>query len=95
MIFKKKQDKLEVEIENLMDNLVLVDPTSDDYAIIADNLKRLLDIKAQKQGKIRGLSKDTLARLAVIIFEIGLITNYEKFDVITTKALGIIPKVKL
>jgi len=95
MIFKKKTDKLEVEIENLMDNLVLVDPASDDYAIIADNLKRLLDIKAQKQSKIRGLSKDTLARLAVIIFEIGLITNYEKFDVITTKALGIIPKVKL
>lgn len=95
MIFRKKKDKLEVEIENLMDQLILIDPASDDYAVIADNLKRLLDIKAQKLSKVRGVSKDTLARLAVIIFEIGLITNYEKFDVITTKALGLIPKVKL
>ena len=90
-----KKSKLDIEIENLTETLIQIDPTSPEYQVVADNLKRLVEIKASKGSKFAGINKDTLLKLAVIVGEVVLITNYEQFNVLTTKSLGFIPKVRI
>ena len=87
---RDKRTKLEKEIEHLFDALEWCDPTSEDYAIIADNLDRLYKAKGNEQNRF--VSPDTYAIIAGNLVGILLILGYEQINVITTKALGFVIK---
>lgn len=89
---KKEKTKLEVEIDRVLDKLSTIDPVKHEYEyeVITDQLSRLHEAKSRDADN--QVSMDTLAIIAGNLLGIGLILNYEKANIITTKALGFIIK---
>lgn len=86
--FKKKEDKLELEIERLEVELGLTDPENDEYALIARNLETLYKIRENKYSATR-VSADTVASIAGTVLSIFAVMHYEEAHVITSRAWGI------
>lgn len=92
MIFSKHEnrDALEKEIHSALDKMSTMDVSSKEYSDSVDNLNKLLE--AKEKGKSKSLSPDTLAVIAGNLLGIILILNFEKLDVVTSKALGFVLK---
>jgi hypothetical protein len=90
-IFKKdKRTNLEKEIDSVIFEMSTLNPADDKYAIMADNLEKLLKMKSC--DKKATISPDTIAIIAGNLLGIILILGYEKANVITSKALGFVLK---
>lgn len=91
-IFTKrdKRTNLEKEIDTVLECMWDVEPDSEEYTAMANNLVKLLD--AQSKQKSRGINKDTVAIIVGNLLGIGLILGYEKLNVITSKAVGFVIK---
>lgn len=85
---KDKRSYLEVEIDNLLKTMLTMDPCSEDYKAISENLERLYRLKAVDSNKT--VSADTIALIAGNLIGLVLIMSFEKTNVITTKALGFV-----
>lgn len=92
MIFSKHEsrDALEKEIHSALNKMSKMDVSSKEYSDSVDNLNKLLE--AKEKGKSKSLSPDTLAVIAGNLLGIILILNFEKLDVVTSKALGFVLK---
>lgn len=88
-----KPNKLDMEIDSVLEELQYHEKDSKEYAQILSQLEKLMKMQDMKRG--RHLKPDTVAQIAANLAGIGLILNYEKLSVITTKALGFIIKGRL
>lgn len=94
-------DDLMTDIRNRMKDL---DPASNEYALMNDQLARLMEtankdcdrqIKAKASSKRFSVSPDTLASVGANLAGILLVLNYERLNVISSKAFGMIFKHKV
>ena len=90
-LFAKKEvrTRLDDEIDKLHDKLQFrLEPK--EYTAMSEHLLRLYEAKSKENS--RSISPDTIAMIAGNLLGIGLIINYEKAGIITSKALGFIIK---
>jgi len=89
-LFKKKQTKLDEEIDSVYDWLRSKSPDSPEYTKMVDNLKKLYEIKnGNGHDKIK---LDTIAIGGFNLLGIWMILRYEELNIITSKALGFVLK---
>lgn len=86
-IFKTKSQKaLDDEINRLIKELSLLQPDSDEYVKISDNLKMLCQARETKDPG--GISMETLLAVGANLIGLIAILNFEKTGVITSKAMN-------
>lgn len=96
MFNKKTQSErpgLNEAIELVLDELKTHDPDSKEYALILTQLERLYALQSPK--KDNPVSKDGLVAVIGNLAGIGMILGFERFNVITSKALGFVIKSKV
>ena len=87
-----KNDQLLTEtIDHVLQQLKTVEPETDQYARMNDQLVKLYAIK--NENRSRRVSPDTLAGIIANLFGIGIIVGYEQKHIITSKALSFIRKI--
>lgn len=87
---KKKQSKLEEEINSVLEEMSVLDKDSEEYETMLGNLETLY--KAKSYEKPSGISADTLLIVGGNLVGIYLILNYEKLNIISSKAIGFVLK---
>jgi hypothetical protein len=97
-VFKKKTHD-ETTTQDLIDaansRLFGLEPDTDEYNKVLDQIERLHKLKSREsEGKMR-VSPDTLIIVGANLLGIVLILNYEKLDIVTSKALGFVGKSKI
>ena len=86
---KDKRTLLEKEIDSVIESMSAVDPDTDEYCKMAENLERLYRAKGNDRA---GISSDTIAIIAGNLVGIAMILWHERAEIITTKALGFVIK---
>ena len=90
-ITKDKRTKLEKEIDDAVEVLSMLKKWTPEYTKVSSNIETLM--KAQSyDGKRQVIKWDTLLTVGGNLAGIILILNYEKLDIITTKAIGFVLK---
>lgn len=94
MVFTKrdKRTNLEKEIDQVLIDLSALPPQSKDYATIVMHLETLYKLKLEEKEKDHKIKPDAIIIVAGNLLGILLIMNYEKTNVITTKALSFVLK---
>lgn len=92
-----KLSELDKEIEAVTEALRDMKVTDPQYKTTIEMLERLQRIKTAQVDieQKRSLSPDTIANVAANLLGIGVICNFEKVHVITSKALGFVSKLRL
>lgn len=94
-MFRKKPDEktgLDRAIDDVFSDMEGSDSDSPEYAKMVDQLVKLHALKvAEKQPK-KNVDANTLVTVAGNLMGVGMILGYEKFNVVTSKALGMIIK---
>lgn len=90
MFGRREPSPLDKEIENVTAVLDGLQPTTEDYVKILDQLIRLH--KLRNEQKSRNVSPDTLILAGTNLLGILMIISYEHKHVITSKALPMIQK---
>lgn len=91
----RKEDKatLDDEINSVLEEMARMDPRTDEYTVAARNLETLL--KSRSYGNRKEVSPDTVAMIVANLAGIALILSFERLNVISTKALGFVSKLKV
>ena len=79
-------------INVLLSEMQGFDAHSDEYAKMVTQLEKLHAMKASEKKPRINVSPDALVAVFGNLAGIGLILNFEKLNVITTKALGFVLK---
>lgn len=87
---KDKRDKLEKEIDDILEEMTYQTKSGENYAKNIEHLERLY--KAKSLEKSRKISPDTKAIVLANLAGIVLILTYEKLDHISSKAIGFVLK---
>jgi hypothetical protein len=92
--FKKQENPLNPEIDRLLDILGSLDPESESYQKITDRLTQLVNAAKETKGKDIDWTPLIVAGInaGVSIITILLILNFEKLDILTSRAFGIFAK---
>lgn len=89
----KKENKLNKAIDELTEAMMKVKPESVEYNYMAQNLEILLRAKGSvKESKI---DWTTVATIGGVILQTVLILKHEKIDIITTKAMSTLMKLRV
>lgn len=94
-MFKKKQtapDPLKEELDRVLDELSGLSSTTKEYAKAVKQYGELSKIYASSQKKTPKISNDALLGAGSHLLGLGMILGFEKFNVITSKALGFVMK---
>lgn len=89
---KSAKEMIDESIKHLVDQMDMESPDSDEYHKIAENIKILQEAKTQDRPFISG---DAIFSGVMTLGGIALILNFEKLGVVTSKALTLLPKLKL
>lgn len=89
---KKELSSLEQEIETLIDEMSYYPRNSDEYSQMANQLVKLYSLK--ETDSKRRITPDTLAIVAGNLLGIILIVGHERMNVVTSKALNFILKLR-
>lgn len=84
---------LDAALKAAFDDLKAHDPFSDEYNKTLNQIERLHALRFPKKES-RGITADALLGVVSNLLGIGMILGYEKANVITTKALGFVTKLK-
>lgn len=84
--------KLEMAIDDLLDQMVEESYDPDKYAKMVDQLVKLYKLKEHEAPK--QISPDTLVLVAGNLIGIVLILGYERAGVITSKAIGFVTRLR-
>ena len=83
--------KLETELETRYKALAVLEPTQEAWNTCMDDIKKLesdlVTIRGTKDDKGSGIDMNTVIQAGVGLASILLILNYEKTDILTSKAL--------
>lgn len=94
-MFTLKFDNEPTGIEKAIDAVLVqlddLSADSEEYAKMVNQLSKLHEMKTKESP--RRPSPDALVSAAASLLSVLLIVNYERVHVVTTRALGIIPKV--
>lgn len=90
--FSFKEDPFDIEVNHILKQMASMEPESTDYKAAVDNLKTLTEARGQKTNST--ISADTIVSGVVSLLGILLILNHEKLDVITSKSISFIPKMR-
>lgn len=91
-MFAKRKDETSPLDEVIQDAIKWLDPNSDDYMKSIEALERLYKLK--KQESESRVSPDTKAMIAANLAGIILILIYERANVMTSKALNFVMKMR-
>lgn len=84
------------ELQEAIDRLLLAmkdtDPTTDEYTSLVARLTELTKIKPQKAAI--DISQDTIATIAANLVGIVLILHYERVNLVGSKALTFVQKLR-
>lgn len=83
---------LEKTIERLHDDMQTVDPDTEKYAKMADNLTKLYKLREHDTVKRWRPSADVTVAAAAALIQVFMIIRHEDVNVITSKALGFVKK---
>ena len=100
MINRKRAEHIkaiDVRIEALLEDLSNYDIYSDEYESITDRLEQLVkvrnELKPVRSGdKVKVIDLTTIVNGAVSVLSLMMILEYEKTEVVTTKALSVATK---
>jgi len=84
----KSLNAMDKEIERLVEKLSNMSPVSEDYEPISARIKTLCEARSMKND--RAISAEVIVGAAVNILGMLIIMNFEKTNVITTKAFGML-----
>jgi hypothetical protein len=87
---------LDETITNLISEFAGLDAGSAEQTAAAVSLKVLMELRAADKlaAKKPVMSPDMIAAIAANLLGIGLILGFEKANVITTKSLSLLPKIR-
>lgn len=91
---KDNRTNLEKEIDRLIDSMSLEDPNSDEYAAQEEKLEKLIGLRvkllqAEKSSEARKkIDPNVIISIVGELLGMGLIMNFERLHIITTKAFG-------
>lgn len=88
----KPKSKTELEIDRLMLELKNHKPTDKEYATVMEQLKELTKIR--KESLPDTVSPDTKVMAAVNLAGIFMILRHEHINVIASKAISFVPKLR-
>lgn len=88
----KEPTALQKTIDVLHDRMLAADPSSKEYAQMADQLVKLYPLIPETEPK--RVSPDTWALIGANLAGILIIISYERVNVITTKAIGFLTKLR-
>lgn len=90
---KKETNKshIEAEIDAVIEEMAVEHADTDKYSTMAENLEKLCRAKSYEKNFI--LDKNTILTVVGTTLTVALILNFEKADVLTSKALGFVKKV--
>lgn len=94
-MFTKKpaeQSPLEKTIDELIQEMAGVNGDSDEYSKMADNLVKLY--KLREEDSKQRVSPDTIAIVVGNLVGIAMIVGHERANVVTSKALAFLGKMK-
>lgn len=89
-----KPTGLDEAINDVLSELRGHDVTSDEYAKTVTQLERLHKLKVKETPNPQRVSPDTWATIGAHLAGIVLIVGYERTNVITTKAIGFVQKLR-
>lgn len=84
--FGKKRDEIDEEIDSILECMRRLKPTEEKYNILLERLIKLKGLKAEKQR----IKPDTILLVAGNIVGLLLILNFERLNIVTSKALSFI-----
>lgn len=85
-------DLLQMEIDRVIKQFTKLEPGSKEYIEKTDQYVRLSEIKAKNAKKT--ISPDTWAIIVANLLGIVLVLHYERADIVTSKAIGFVAKLK-
>lgn len=85
--------RLEEEINRVLLRMSAMNPTTDEYAATMKQFSKLVKLKEAKTSS-RRISPDTLAIVAGNLLGVVVIVAYEKHNIVTSKALTFVQKLK-
>lgn len=88
-IFKRdKRTKLEKEMDSVLEEMSRLKPCTDEYTTMASNFARLKE--AQAKEAVQHFDWTPIISGGIALVQIIAVLNYEKLDVISTKAFGFV-----
>lgn len=84
----KKPNNLQAAIDAAAAELLVTPTNTEDYLRLLDHLSKL--VKLQEANSSQRVSRDALVQAAASVLGVLLITQHERVNVVTTKALGFI-----
>ena len=92
----EKPHALDSTIENLISELAGLE-SSEEYGAAVASLKILMELRIADKAAAKSftMSPDTIAAVAANLLGIAMILGFEKANVITTKSLSFVPKMKI
>ena len=92
--YSKTDERLEAAIETIFIEMAEYESDSDEYLELLDRLQRLYAIRQIYDNPRMKVSPDTVLTVVGNLAGIALIVNYEKLNVVTSKAMNLLLKVK-
>ena len=96
---KRKPDEtrlaLELAIKENLDAITAEYPGSPEYVQIVSHLTTLVDCHQKLYPVSKPIDKSSLIAASANILGIGVILTYERLNVIATKAIGFVSKIRL
>ena len=83
---------IDIPINALIAAMSEIDPDTDEYAMMVEQLVKLYKLKEVDASK--RVSADTLAIVAANLAGIMMIVGHERAHVVTTKAIGFVQKLR-
>lgn len=86
-ILTRKKNKVDQRIDEMLDRMETMDPSSSEYCIMAQNVDMLMKAKSSNR-----LSKDAIFAGVINIAGICLVLFWEEGHIVAKKAWGLIHK---
>jgi predicted metal-dependent enzyme (double-stranded beta helix superfamily) len=90
MILDREPEKLQVAIDDVLDEMAAHSATTKEYRKLLNRLTALHKLRETPPRR----SPDTLIQTAAYILGIAMIIRHEELNIITTKALSFVPRIR-
>lgn len=88
----KKEDKLQNRIDELLDEMEMTPGDSPEFDRLSTQVTKLYEAQAKTKGN--AVSKEAIAGIIGNLAGILIIVNHEQAHVITSKAFGLLSKIR-